>query len=239
MKRGRCVRRSARSALAPRPSCSTHGTARRRAMARRTATDRRLRRRGAPGHPGPRGPRLRVPGIGRGGGSAGRMVGLVRDHRRAERFQHGAGRGAPLPRVPAPAVERGASAGGFMARKRRALCGLSLAHAVGDTDHAARQFILSYPAKRYRSALIGIAVHSAQSIVVLGLVLASCQGLSTRARPRSVRGTGRRIGGPFCAPHASGSRMEAANRSKSAAARGPSRRASSLRAASASARARC
>ena len=33
-------------------------------------------------------------------------------------------------------------------------------------------FILSYPAKRYRSALIGIAVHSAQSIVVLGLVLA-------------------------------------------------------------------
>ena len=32
-------------------------------------------------------------------------------------------------------------------------------------------FILSYPSKRYRSALIGIAVHSAQSIVVLGLVL--------------------------------------------------------------------
>jgi uncharacterized protein len=33
-------------------------------------------------------------------------------------------------------------------------------------------FILSYPSKRYRSALIGIAVHSAQSILVLGLVLA-------------------------------------------------------------------
>jgi uncharacterized protein len=33
-------------------------------------------------------------------------------------------------------------------------------------------FILSYPSKRYRSALIGIAVHSAQSIVVLGLVFA-------------------------------------------------------------------
>jgi len=32
-------------------------------------------------------------------------------------------------------------------------------------------FILSYPSKRYRSALVGIAVHSAQSIVVLGLVL--------------------------------------------------------------------
>jgi CAAX protease family protein len=33
-------------------------------------------------------------------------------------------------------------------------------------------FILSYPAKRYRSTLISIAVHSAQSVVVLGLVLA-------------------------------------------------------------------
>jgi membrane protease YdiL (CAAX protease family) len=33
-------------------------------------------------------------------------------------------------------------------------------------------FILSYPSKRYRSALISIAVHSAQSILVLGLVLA-------------------------------------------------------------------
>jgi membrane protease YdiL (CAAX protease family) len=32
-------------------------------------------------------------------------------------------------------------------------------------------FIISYPAKRYRSALIGIAVHSAQSIVLLGVVL--------------------------------------------------------------------
>lgn len=32
-------------------------------------------------------------------------------------------------------------------------------------------FALSYPSKRYRSALIGIAVHSAQSVVILGLVL--------------------------------------------------------------------
>jgi membrane protease YdiL (CAAX protease family) len=31
-------------------------------------------------------------------------------------------------------------------------------------------FILSYPSKRYRSTLISIAVHSAQSILVLGLV---------------------------------------------------------------------
>ncbi len=32
-------------------------------------------------------------------------------------------------------------------------------------------FIISYPAKRYRSAVIGIVVHSAQSVVVLALVL--------------------------------------------------------------------
>jgi membrane protease YdiL (CAAX protease family) len=33
-------------------------------------------------------------------------------------------------------------------------------------------FILAYPTKRYRSAWIGIAVHSAQSVVVLAAVLA-------------------------------------------------------------------
>ena len=33
-------------------------------------------------------------------------------------------------------------------------------------------FAISYPSKRYRSALIGIAVHSAQSVVVVGAVLA-------------------------------------------------------------------
>ena len=32
-------------------------------------------------------------------------------------------------------------------------------------------FIVSYPSKRYRSALIGIAVHSAQSVLFLGLTL--------------------------------------------------------------------
>ena len=30
---------------------------------------------------------------------------------------------------------------------------------------------LSYPSRRYRSALIGIAVHSTQSVVVLALTL--------------------------------------------------------------------
>ena len=33
-------------------------------------------------------------------------------------------------------------------------------------------FVLAYPSKRYRSALIGIVVHSAQSVVFLGLGLA-------------------------------------------------------------------
>lgn len=33
-------------------------------------------------------------------------------------------------------------------------------------------FILAYPSKRYRSALMGIAVHSAQSVLTLGMVLA-------------------------------------------------------------------
>ena len=32
-------------------------------------------------------------------------------------------------------------------------------------------FILAYPSKRYRSALIGIAVHSAQSVLFFALVL--------------------------------------------------------------------
>ena len=32
-------------------------------------------------------------------------------------------------------------------------------------------FIIAYPSKRYRSALIGIAVHSAQSVFFLVLVL--------------------------------------------------------------------
>jgi hypothetical protein len=70
-------------------------------------------------------------------------------------------------------------------------------------------FILSYPSKRYRSALIAIAVHSAQSILVLGLVLAlvlkGCAPALGPAPPGSLWKqrfrTGRRIGGPFCAPH--------------------------------------
>jgi membrane protease YdiL (CAAX protease family) len=37
-------------------------------------------------------------------------------------------------------------------------------------------FILAYPSKRYRSALMGIAVHSMQSVVILGLCLAVVLG---------------------------------------------------------------
>ena len=45
-------------------------------------------------------------------------------------------------------------------------------------------FILAYPSKRYRSALIGIAVHSAQSVFVLALVLSWCSRAEHRARPQ-------------------------------------------------------
>jgi hypothetical protein len=37
-------------------------------------------------------------------------------------------------------------------------------------------FIISYPSKRYRSALVGIVVHSAQSVVVLAATLALVAG---------------------------------------------------------------
>ena len=37
-------------------------------------------------------------------------------------------------------------------------------------------FILAYPSRRYRSAWIGIAVHSAQSVVVIALALSLVLG---------------------------------------------------------------
>jgi len=33
-------------------------------------------------------------------------------------------------------------------------------------------FIIAYPSKRYRSALVGIVVHSVQSVFFLGVILA-------------------------------------------------------------------
>ena len=35
---------------------------------------------------------------------------------------------------------------------------------------------IAYPSKRYRSALIGIAVHSVQSVVLLGITLSLVLG---------------------------------------------------------------
>jgi uncharacterized protein len=37
-------------------------------------------------------------------------------------------------------------------------------------------FIVAYPSKRYRSALIGIAVHSAQTVMVIALSLSLVLG---------------------------------------------------------------
>ena len=55
--------------------------------------------------------------------------------------------------------------------QHRALRVLPPAHAVGDPDRPADTFILAYPTKRNRSAWIGIAVQSAQSIVLAAIVL--------------------------------------------------------------------
>jgi hypothetical protein len=41
---------------------------------------------------------------------------------------------------------------------------------VGDAGDALEMFTIAYPTKRYRSAWIGIAVHSAQS-VFLGILI--------------------------------------------------------------------
>lgn len=45
------------------------------------------------------------------------------------------------------------------------------AHAVVDPGEHDRHAAISYPAARYRSALIGIAVHSVQTVVLGALVL--------------------------------------------------------------------
>ena len=42
---------------------------------------------------------------------------------------------------------------------------------MGEPATLVDMFILAYPAKRFRSAWIGIAVHSAQSVVIAVLVL--------------------------------------------------------------------
>ena len=71
-------------------------------------------------------------------------------------------------------------------------------HAVGDSDHAAGHVHPVVSPKRYRSALIGIAVHSAQSVVVLGLVLAWFLGADHPPDPlgRGVWGSAPILPGP-------------------------------------------
>ena len=53
-----------------------------------------------------------------------------------------------------------------LGRQRRAVRRLPPARAVGHPAALLDTFILAYPSKRYRSALIGIAVHSAQTVVI-------------------------------------------------------------------------
>ena len=109
---------------------------------------RRHRCRGAPAHPGPRGRDLRrVPRIGRWGGSAGRSVGLVRDHRRAVVFNTALGeeflfRGYLLPRMNGLLRPAGLA--------RQTACsspGYHLHMPWVDTDHAAGHVHPADPAK--------------------------------------------------------------------------------------------
>jgi hypothetical protein len=58
-----------------------------------------------------------------------------------------------------------------LGRQRSPRRGVPPAHALGDPDCPARHCALSYPSRRYRSALIEITVHSAQKVVVLTLPL--------------------------------------------------------------------
>jgi hypothetical protein len=76
---------------------------------------------------------------------------------------------ALVPGVPAAADEWRLRQAG-LACKRGALRHLPRAHAVGYPS-IFDGFIFAYPSKRYRSALISIAVHSAQSVVFIGLTL--------------------------------------------------------------------
>lgn len=74
-------------------------------------------------------------------------------------------RGYLLPRMNAAFGERDWVANGVLFAVYHLHMPWAIPTALLDT------FILSYPSKRYRSALIGIAVHSAQSVVILALVL--------------------------------------------------------------------
>jgi Adenylate and Guanylate cyclase catalytic domain len=75
-----------------------------------------------------------------------------------------------LPRLPAAAHERRLRAR-RLARERRALRRLPPARAVGRPLAADRLAVIAYPSKRFRSAWIGIAVHSIQTVAIAVMFL--------------------------------------------------------------------
>lgn len=97
-------------------------------------------------------------------------MGLVRDHRHVGRLQHGARRGASLPWIFAPPDERRVRRRDWLANGVL-FAGYHLHTPWEIPTTLLDTFILAYPSKRYRSALIGIAVHSAQSVLLVGLAL--------------------------------------------------------------------
>ena len=84
----------------------------------------------------------------------GRILGLVRHHRHGVRLQHGAGRGAAVPRVPASPDDRRLRPAG-LACERRALRGLPPACAVDHPERAARHVHHRLPLEALPQALSG------------------------------------------------------------------------------------
>ena len=100
-----------------------------------------------------------------------RSVGLVRGGRRARRLQHRARRGAALPGASA-AANAGRLWKGRLGRQRGAVRASTTCISRGCIPTSLVDiFALAYPSRRFQSAWMGIIVHSAQSVVVIGVVL--------------------------------------------------------------------
>ena len=98
--------------------------------------------------------------------------------RRDDGLQHGARRGAALP-WPAPPADAGRLRSVGLGGQRRPVRDLPPARSVGHPADDARRFVLAYPSRRYRSAVMGIIVHSRRP---------SCSALSSWPRPGLTQG---------------------------------------------------
>src|SRR5215208_4827629 len=96
-------------------------------------------------------------------------LGLVRRRGHPHRVQHSPRRGAVVPR-PAAAADAGCVPALGLGCQRLPVRVLPPAQAVGDPGTLLDTFALSYPSRRYHSALIVIIVHSFPSVLVLALI---------------------------------------------------------------------